>query len=375
MNAILKNVLALAAAIFAVQAGAEVTFYEHTNFQGRSFTTDQQISNLERSGYSNFASSAVVRGEPWQVCDGAGFTGRCVILREGQYKSFGEMGLNDAISSMRLAGRDARVEDGRYSPPPAAAQPAQPGAAQITFYEGEGFAGRSFTTERQVRNFERFGFNDRASSVVVGGERWEVCDGPRFTGRCRVLRPGHYASLSAMGLNDRVTSVRVVRRDVRVDENRYAPSATAGYDYRRRNNERLYEANVTSVRAVVGTPQQRCWVEQEQIPQDRRTANVPAAIAGAVIGGILGHQIGSGTGRDIATVGGAVAGGALGSQVGGSGQQARTQDVQRCETAPSAARPDYWDVTYMFRGQEYRMQMTAPPGSTVTVNERGEPRA
>ena len=126
---------------------------------------------------------------------------------------------------------------------------------------------------------------------------------------------------------------------------------------------------------MVGTPEQRCWVEQEQISQDRRTANVPAAIAGAVIGGILGHQVGSGTTRDIATVGGAVAGGALGSQIGGGSHYGRTQDVQRCESTPSAARPDFWDVTYNFRGQEYRMQMTTPPGQTVTVNERGEPRA
>jgi hypothetical protein len=34
-------------------------------------------------------------------------------------------------------------------------------AAQITFYEGEDFRGRMFTTERAV-NFNRFGFNDRA---------------------------------------------------------------------------------------------------------------------------------------------------------------------------------------------------------------------
>jgi hypothetical protein len=32
-------------------------------------------------------------------------------------------------------------------------------------------------------------------------------------------------------------------------------------------------------------------------------------------------------------------------------------------------------VTYRFRGQENRMQMTTPPGATVTVNERGEPRS
>jgi hypothetical protein len=31
-------------------------------------------------------------------------------------------------------------------------------AAQITFYEGEGFRGRAFTTDKQVSNFERYGF-------------------------------------------------------------------------------------------------------------------------------------------------------------------------------------------------------------------------
>jgi uncharacterized protein YcfJ len=52
-----------------------------------------------------------------------------------------------------------------------------------------------------------------------------------------------------------------------------------------------------------------------------------------------------------------------------------TQDVQRCASVPSHARPEFWDVTYIFRGQEHRMQMTSPPGRTVTVNGKGEPRA
>ena len=76
-----------------------------------------------------------------------------------------------------------------------------------------------------------------------------------------------------------------------------------------------------------------------------------------MIGGVVGHQVGGGRGRDLATVGGAVAGGAAGSQVGRlgiGGQQAETRDVQRCENVPSQAKPDHWDVTYEFRGQEHR---------------------
>ena len=249
-------------------------------------------------------------------------------------------------------------------------------AAQVTFYEREGFQGRSFTTERQIGNFDRYGFNDRASSVVVDQDRWEVCEDTRFSGRCVVLRPGRYPSLAAMGLNDRVSSVRAVSRNARIDDNRYAPSPVAANDYHRRNNERLYEANVTLVRAVVGPPEQRCWVEREQVVQDRSNANVPAAIAGAVIGGILGHQVGGGSGKDLATVGGAVAGAAVGANVGrgDGGQQVYTQDVQHCANTPSQERPEYWDVTYNFRGQEHHVQMTAPPGPTITVDGEGEPR-
>lgn len=248
-------------------------------------------------------------------------------------------------------------------------------SAQITFYENEGFQGRSFTAQKQVADFERYGFNDRASSVLVQRDRWEVCEDARYGGHCVVLRPGRYPSLASMGMNDRISSVRTVSSNARIDENRYAPGPVASNDYHRRGNERLYEAQVTSVRAVVGPPEQRCWVEREQVGQDRGAANVPGAIAGAIIGGILGHQVGNGRGQDVATVGGAVAGAAVGANVGRDGdRQGYSQDVKRCENVPSQERPDYWDVTYNFRGQEHRVQLSAPPGPSVTVNEQGDPR-
>jgi uncharacterized protein YcfJ len=53
----------------------------------------------------------------------------------------------------------------------------------------------------------------------------------------------------------------------------------------------------------------------------------------------------------------------------------QTRDVQRCTTTTSQNKPDYWDVTYNFRGLDHHIQTAAPPGRTVTVNEQGEPRA
>jgi len=178
-----------------------------------------------------------------------------------------------------------------------------------------------------------------------------------------------------MGMNDRVSSVRAVNSTARYDDDRYAPAPVPVYDNHRRRGERLYEANVTSVHAVVGPPEQRCWIEHEQVTQDRGNANVPGAIVGALIGGVLGHQVGGGRGQDVATAGGAVAGAAVGANVGRGAPSASTRDVQHCASVPSQGRPEYWDVTYDFRGQQHHIQVTSPPGQTITVNRQGEPRA
>ncbi len=367
MNAMLRTMLAVAGVVFAAQAVAQATFYEHEGFAGRTLSATRPVPTFERYGFNDRASSVVIVGDRWEVCQDDGFNGPCVVLRPGRYPSLAAMGLNDRVSSARIASRNARDDDDRAAPAPV--------AAQVTFYEREGFDGRSFATAGQVRNLQRSGFNDRASSAVVVGGRYEVCDDARFRGRCVVLRPGRYASLAAMGLNDRISSVRAVEWNARIGDDRYAPAPAPVYDSRRRGGERLYEANVTSARAVLATSGQRCWVEREQVAQERGKANVPGAIAGAIIGGILGHQVGGGTGKDIATVGGVVAGAAVGANVGRNGSgQTTTQDVQRCENVPGGAQPAYWDVTYNFRGQDHRVQMAVAPGATITVNEQGEPR-
>lgn len=361
MKSSVKTLFVVAAVAMAAQASAQVTFYEQSNFQGRSFTTNRQVNNLERFGFNDRASSVEVADGRWEVCDDIRSRGRCVVLRPGKYPSLAAMGLNDRVSSVKAINRNARINDRRYAPVPT--------MAQVTFYQQENFGGQSFTTGQGVLNFQSQNFNDRASSVLVTGGQWEVCEDTRFGGRCAILREGRYPSLQAVGLNDRISSARPVS-----DE---APNNAMDPDYRQRTNERLFEANVTSTHAVLGTPEQRCWVEKEQIAQAQSNANVPAAIAGALIGGILGHQVGGGTGKDLATVGGAIAGAAIGNNVGrdGNAEQAATRDVQRCENVSGQAKPQYWDVTYTFQGVNHRVQMTSPPGPTVTVNAQGEPRA
>lgn len=245
--------------------------------------------------------------------------------------------------------------------------------AQITFYEGEGYRGRAFSTDKRVGNFERFGYNDRVGSIVVERGRWEVCEEPRFQGRCVVLRRGSYDSLGKVGMGRHVASARPVENRRRYDNEIAAPAERPDYAYRRRPTERVFDAPVTQVRAVVGPPNQQCWVERQQVQQPGQP-NVGGAVAGALIGGILGHQVGKGSGRDAATAAGVIGGAAIGANTGG-GSLGTTgyQDVQRCQQVPNAT-PAYYDVTYSFRGMEHHVQMAAPPGPTIIVNERGEPR-
>ena len=184
-------------------------------------------------------------------------------------------------------------------------------------------------------------------------------------------RQADSAQIQAAAAQRQAEDAQRIASNLRAD----AYSATIS-DYRRRDNERLYEAQVTSVRAVVGPAQQRCWVEPAVV--ESRPAggvNVPGAIIGGALGGVIGHQIGSGRGRDIATGVGVLGGAAIGANVGRSSETlVYSQDVTRCSYVPTSARPDYWDVTYVFGGYDHRAQLTTPPGPTIWVNAQGEPR-
>jgi len=209
--------------------------------------------------------------------------------------------------------------------------------AQIVLYEGEGFRGRSVVVDRDMRNLDRRGLGDKASSIVVERGRWEVCEQPRFQGKCAVLRRGNYPNLRGTGLENNISSIRKAGEGRRYDNEPQA-AARDEYQFRRRASERTTEVPVTSVRAIMGPPNQRCWVERQAAPVDQN-----AAIAGAVMG-IMGYQVGQ-----------------------------PQQNVQHCTTVQGT--PAHYEVTYNFRGSLRTVQMTAPPANNrVIVNQQGEPR-
>lgn len=153
------------------------------------------------------------------------------------------------------------------------------------------------------------------------------------------------------------------------------PSQEAVYDY----------ARVVKVVPVVRqvrqiSPHRECW--QEQVVQTRPAGQgtAGATIVGGVIGGLIGHQFGSGHGRDAMTAVGAVIGSAIGRDA--ALQQSRTRPVsypvERCETREEVSyydRIEAYQVSYRYQGHEYTTRMPYDPGKRVKVQVQVRPVA
>ena len=362
MRNVLPRALALAAILAAGHASAAITLFSHDGFHGKRVTLVQPTPDFRDFDFNDRASSVIVENEPWEVCQDVGFRNRCAILVPGEYPNLAAVGLGDTLSSARPARREPPP------PPPQPVMPPPPATGDIVFYEHPGFHGRGLGTSGEIDNFTQYGFNDRASSVVVFDHRWEVCEHADFGGRCMILRPGRYPDLRSMGMDDMISSVRRVRHEDNFEDNRYAPPPQPVYDWRRRPQEYVEQVPIESVHVVYAAPQQQCWVEQSAAPANARTGG---AVVGGLIGGILGHQIGNNGSRDASTVGGAVVGAVVGSQLARGAEQ--PQQVTRCTSVPSQA-PDHYDISYWYHGVQHHVQTTNPPGPTILVNGNGEPR-
>src|SRR4051812_21969363 len=53
---------------------------------------------------------------------------------------------------------------------------------------------------------------------------------------------------------------------------------------------------------------------------------------------------------------------------------ASDRPTRRCETAAARSQPLYWDVTYVFRGEQRHVQLGQQPGAIILVDEDGQPR-
>ena len=164
-----------------------------------------------------------------------------------------------------------------------------------------------------------------------------------------------------------------------------ATPALAGESF----TDRARVVSVTPVTERIPVSREQCWNDRVRTYEERRVTRTdtgaaigPGTVLGAIVGGVAGHQVGSGRGNDAATAAGAVIGGLIGNQVdrdqGRVGPGARTtevervpvdRDVERCRTVDEVreARVGY-DVTYEYNGREFRIRMPYEPGGEIAVN-------
>jgi len=95
-----------------------------------------------------------------------------------------------------------------------------------------------------------------------------------------------------------------------------------------------YRKTETHMNAA-GVPQQECHDELVTLTKQTKDPNqITGTVAGALIGGVLGNQVGGGDGKKLATAGGAVAGGYAGNKIQEGMQERNTYQVlqQKCRT-------------------------------------------
>lgn len=134
--------------------------------------------------------------------------------------------------------------------------------------------------------------------------------------------------------------------------------------------------SATPIHESVKTPRQQCrnvTVTHRRPVQDEN--RITGSVLGAVAGGVLGHQIGNGRGKDVATVVGALGGGYAGNQVQGAMQNndTYTSTQQRCSTVYDKSQKLLgYDVTYKLaisKGACAWIKIRAPRSPlTVTAN-------
>jgi uncharacterized protein YcfJ len=157
-------------------------------------------------------------------------------------------------------------------------------------------------------------------------------------------------------------------------------------------------ARVVSVHPIVEripVSREQCWNDKVRSYEERRVTRSdtgapigPGTVLGAIVGGVAGHQVGSGRGNDAATAAGAVIGGLIGNQVdrdqgrvgpGGSSTHVERvpveRNVERCRTVQEVreARVGY-DVRYVYNGREFRTRLDRDPGQFLRVAVNVEPR-
>ena len=126
----------------------------------------------------------------------------------------------------------------------------------------------------------------------------------------------------------------------------------------------------------VNRPEQQCWTERVKHVKRGHRRDYAPTIAGAVLGGVVGNQLGHGRNRDALTVAGAVLGATVGHQYSGWGSDRRRgkrvyfTEEQHCETVDNYVEEEVlvgYRVKYRYRGRVFTTRTDEHPGRRIRV--------
>jgi uncharacterized protein YcfJ len=149
--------------------------------------------------------------------------------------------------------------------------------------------------------------------------------------------------------------------------------AVAGYRVLNKGPEFAQVLKVTALTKTVRTPRQSCHDETVTHTKEAKDQHqVLGTVAGALVGGVLGHQVGGGRGKDLATVAGAAAGGYAGNRLQKHMQDKDTYTTteQKCETVyDKSEKTTGYEVHYRLGDQENTIKMDHDPGERIPVRD------
>ncbi|NOZ53752.1 MAG: glycine zipper 2TM domain-containing protein [Gammaproteobacteria bacterium] len=123
------------------------------------------------------------------------------------------------------------------------------------------------------------------------------------------------------------------------------------------------------------TPEQQCWYEDVHKPITRRIHhhNTDNVLIGGIIGGVIGHHLGEGHNKNVATLAGTIIGSAIGHNTGAqtihTGEYQISQE-RHCETRTTyrtEERLQGYRVTYRYKGELFTTKMQHHPGKRIRV--------
>ncbi|MCY1534461.1 hypothetical protein D9M68_698340 [compost metagenome] len=133
---------------------------------------------------------------------------------------------------------------------------------------------------------------------------------------------------------------------------------------------------VQPISETIKTPREVCndvAVTRQRPVKDQH--QIAGTVLGAVAGGLLGNQVGGGTGKKIATVAGAVGGGYAGNKVQEHMQSSDTYTTTetRCKTVTDTSEKLVgYDVKYQLDGKVGQVRMDHDPGRQIPVTKEGQ---